>query len=453
MGMRRVLIDLAPLRSSPRFRRLWIGQACSGFGSQMTLVAVMFQVWHMTGSTVWTGAVGLAQAVPLIAFGLAAGSLTDRSDRRRLYLAATTGQAACSGLLAVQGFSGRLPVAGVLLLVAAQACFIAGAGPASRTFIPRLLPRDQVAAGLALNRIGFQAAALAGPALAGLLLGWLGVGGCYLADTITFALAIYGAFGLPPMRPEGEPSRPGLSGVLDGLGFLARNAAVRGALLTDLAATVLSMPISLFPLINAERFGGDPRTLGLFLTAIAVGGVIASVFSGTFTRLPRPGLVMLGGSAAWGAALALFGAVPDPWLGLALLVVAGAADTVAVVSRSTIVQLHTPDALLGRVLAAEQIVGQAGPDVGNMRAGLVAGAASGAAALVSGGVLCLTAVAVVGAATPELRRSSTARSGTDSAAAGQPAAARRRLRGGSPGAGMVGASGSREGGLISASRR
>ena len=241
--------------------------------------------------------------------------------------------------------------------------------------------------------------------------------------------------------------------MLDGLGFLARNAAVRGALLTDLAATVLSMPISLFPLINAERFGGDPRTLGLLLTAIAVGGVIASVFSGTFTRLPRPGLVMLGGSAAWGAALALFGAVPDPWLGLALLVVAGAADTVAVVSRSTIVQLHTPDALLGRVLAAEQIVGQAGPDVGNMRAGLVAGAASGAAALVSGGVLCLAAVAVVGAATPELRRSSVARTGTGSASAGQPAAARRRLRGGSPGAGTVGASGSREGGLISASRR
>src|SRR5215467_3962105 len=292
-----------------------------------------------------------------------------RSDRRRLYLVAVTGQAVCSCLLAAQGFSGRLPVAGVLLLVAVQAGFVAGAGPASRTFIPRLLPRDQVAAGLALNRISFQAAALAGPALAGLILGWLGVSGCYLIDAISFAVAFYGAFGLPPMRPEGEPSRPGLSGVLDGLGFLARNPAVRGALLTDLAATVLSMPISLFPLINAERFGGNPRTLGLFLTAIAVGGVIASVFSGTFTRLPRPGLVMLGGSAAWGAALALFGAVPDPWLGLAFLVVAGAADTVAVVSRSTIVQLHTPDALLGRVVAAEQIVGQAGPDVGSMRGG------------------------------------------------------------------------------------
>jgi MFS family permease len=413
MGMRRALIDLTPLRSSPRFRRLWIGRTCSGFGSQMTLVAVIFQVWRMTGSTIWTGAVGLAQAVPLIVFGLAAGSLTDRTDRRRLYLAATTGEAVCSVLLAAQGFSGRLPVAGVLLLVAVQTCFVAGTGPASRTFIPRLLPKSQVAAGLALNRISMQAAMLAGPALAGLILGWLGVGGCYLIDAITFALAFYGAFGLPPMRPEGEPSRPGLHGVLDGLGFLVRNPAVRGALLTDLAATVLSMPVSLFPLINAERFGGSPRTLGLFLTAIAVGGVIASVFSGAFTRLPRPGLVMLVGSATWGGALALFGAVPDPWLGLAFLVVAGAADTLAVVSRGTIVQLNTPDALLGRVVAAEQIVGQTGPDVGNMRGGLVASATSGTAALVSGGVLCLAAVAVIGAATPGLRRSSTARPGRD----------------------------------------
>src|SRR5256885_17158809 len=104
------------------------------------------------------------------------------------------------------------------------------------------------------------------------------------------------------MPPGSEQPRPGLSGVLDGLAFLARNPRVRGALLTDLAATVLSFPVSLFPLINAELFGNDPRTLGLFLTALAVGGVTASALSGTFTRLPRPGLVILSASAAWGPA-------------------------------------------------------------------------------------------------------------------------------------------------------
>ncbi|MFD8216848.1 MFS transporter [Streptomyces sp. NPDC059697] len=406
MGLRHTLLDVTPLRSSPQFRRLWLGQALSGFGSQMTLVAVMFQVWQMTKSTTWTGAVGLAQAIPLVALGLFAGSLVDRVDRRKFYLLTTSGQAVCSLLLALQGFLGQLPAAGVLGLVAVQSFFAAGGGPASRTFIPHLLPKHQLAAGLALRRIAFQGAMLMGPALGGLIVAGLGVGACYLVDALTFVAALYGAFGLPQMNPGDEPARPGLRGVLDGLAFLGRTPVIRRALLTDLATTVLSMPISVFPLINAEQFGGNPRTLGLFLTAIAVGGVAASLFSGTFTRLPRPGLVMLGGSATWGAALTMFGMSPDPWVGLVFLVIAGAADTVSVVSRSTVVQMNTPHELLGRVSAAEQIVGQAGPDIGNMRGGLVADATSGAVALASGGLLCLGAVAVVSATTLDLRSSS-----------------------------------------------
>ncbi|MGW4196436.1 MFS transporter [Streptomyces sp. NPDC005004] len=406
MGLQRVLLDMTPLRSSPVFRRLWLGQTLSGFGGQMTAVAVMFQIWLTTGSTAWTGAVGLAQAVPLVGLGLFAGALADRVDRRRFYLWTTVGQALCSLLLALQGFLGHLPPAGVLGLVALQSCFVAGGAPVSRTFVPHLLPEHQRAAGLALRRIASQAAMLAGPALGGLLVSGVGVGGCFLIDSLTFLAALFGALGLPPMSPDGdaEAARPGLRGVRDGLAFVVRTPVIRGALLTDLAATVLSMPISLFPLVNAERFGGDPRTLGLFLSAVAVGGVAASLLSGTFTRSPRPGLVMLLASAAWGAALILFALAGDPWLGLAFLVLAGAADTVSVVARSTVVQAHTPRALLGRVGAAEQIVGQAGPDLGNLRGGFVASVTTGTTALVSGGLLCVLAVIAVGAATAELRR-------------------------------------------------
>ncbi|MFE6686901.1 MFS transporter [Streptomyces sp. NPDC057743] len=409
MGMRRALIDVTPLRTSRAFRRLWAGQTLSGFGGQMTVAAVMFQVWQMTHSTVWSGAVALAQAVPLIALGLFAGAVVDRVDRRTCYVAMTAGQAVCSVALAVQGFVGGMPVVGVVLLVAAQSCFVAGGGPAAKTFVPTLLPGEQLAAGLALRRISFQGAMLVGPALAGLILGGPGVGACYALDALSFAGALYGALRLPPIAAGGgreeaaASARAGLRDVADGLAFLVRTPAVRGALLTDLATTVLSMPISLFPLVNAERFGDSPRTLGLFLSAVSIGGIAASLFSGTFTRLPRPGLVMLGGSAGWGLALALFGLAPNRWLALACLVLAGAADTVSVVSRSAIVQSHTPNALLGRVGAAEQIVGQAGPDLGNMRGGLVANATSGTVALVSGGVLCLAAVATVGALTPGLR--------------------------------------------------
>ncbi|KAB2972861.1 MULTISPECIES: MFS transporter [unclassified Streptomyces] len=403
MSLTRALIDVGPLRASPVFRRLLIGRTVSMLGGFMTMVTVLYQVWDMTHSAVWSGAVGLAQAVPMVVVGLLAGSWVDRGDRRRIYLTATVGQAVCALLLAVQGFTGHVPVIGVLVLVAAGSCFAAIGGPAAGVFVPRLLPKEQVAAGLALNQVAGQSMMLLGPAVGGLFLGWLGVGACYLIDALTFLFAFYGAFGLPALPPEGEPSRAGVHGVLDGLRFLAGNRVVRGALITDLAATVLAMPVSLFPLVNEERFGGDPRTLGLFMSALAVGGVTATALSGPVTRLGRPGLVMLCGAGTWGVALTLFGLVGDPWTGLGLLVVAGGADSLSVVSRVTIVQTRTPDALLGRVTAAEQVVGQGGPHLGNLRGGLVAGWTSGATALVLGGLLCVLAVTYVGASTPELR--------------------------------------------------
>ncbi|MFF2201942.1 MFS transporter [Streptomyces sp. NPDC058145] len=409
MRLSRSLIDVTPLRTSPVFRRLLIGRTVSVLGGFMTMVTVMYQVWDMTRSTAWTGAVGLAQALPLVVFGLFAGAWVDRTDRRRIYLVATVGQAVCSLLLAVQGFTGHVPVVAVLALVAAQSAFGALGAPAAGVFVPRLLPQEQVPAGLALNLVTGQTMMLIGPALAGVLLGRLGIGACYLLDALSFGLAFYGAFGLPALPPEGEPSRAGVHGVLDGLRFLAGHRVVRGALITDLAATVLSFPVSLFPLVNAERFGDDPRTLGLFLSALAVGGVAAAALSGSLTRLGKPGTVMLCASGTWGAAMVLFGLSTSPWAGLALLTLAGAADATAVVSRSTIVQTRTPDALLGRVTAAEQIVGQAGPSLGNVRGGLLAGFSSGTTALVSGGLMCVLAVAAVAAATPELREGAGAR--------------------------------------------
>jgi MFS family permease len=402
MRPRHALIDIEPLRVSAVFRRLWIGQVLSTFGGQLAFVAVMFQVWDLTSSAAWTGAVGLSQALPLIVLGLFAGAAVDRVERRRFYLITTSGQLLISALMASQLIIGPVPLGVLLGLVAAQAAFAAAGGPVPRTVLPQLLPRELLASGIALNRIAFQGAMLIGPAVGGLVVNAWGAGVCYLIDCLSFLAALYGVLGLPTMRVEAV-ARPGLRGVRDGLAFVVSTPVIRGALITDLAVTVLSMPISLFPVINAVRFGNDPRTLGLFLTAIAVGGVTASLLSGSFSRLPRPGVVMVAGSAGWGIALALFAFSPQPWIALAFLAVAGAADTVSVVSRSTIVQLHTPSEFLGRVTAAEQIVGQAGPDLGNLRGGLVAQATSGVTALASGALLCIVAVAAVAATTPGLR--------------------------------------------------
>jgi MFS family permease len=400
------ILDTRPLRDHPGFRRLWVGTTPAAFGHQIAMVAVLLQVWQLTASPAWVGAIGLARALPMIAGSLLGGSLADRLDRRRLVLWATAGGTAASLLLAAQAVAGLESLGLVLALVAAQATSSSLSAPARRALIPRLLPAERVAAGVALNHITFQAAMLAGPAVAGLIAAGWGIGACYLVNAAASGIALHAVAGLPPIPPTSTPTAPGshLRAVVEGWRFIARRPVLRGSLLTDLAATVLAMPIALFPMINEERFGGDPRTLGLFLSAIAVGGIAAGVTSGAITRYPHPGRVMLVAAAAWGAGLAGFGLASPLWLAMSCLVVAGAADTVSVISRGAIVQLATPDTHRGRVSATEHVVGAAGPDIGNYRGGVLASLTSSTFSLVSGGLLCVLVVAAVAARNPALRR-------------------------------------------------
>ena len=404
----RLLLDVRPLRSSPEFRRLWIGTTLSAVGGQLAVVAVLHQAWELTRNPVAVGAIGLAKAVPMVVFGLVGGTMADAVDRRRLVVLTTLGQILAAGLLAGQALAGAGSIWLLLVLVSAQSACGALGAPARRTFIARLLPADQVGAGVALSNLSFQGAMLVGPAIAGLVVARWGAGACYLLDALTFLAALYAVLRLPAMRPGGTAARPGVRAIWAGWRFIGARPVLGGAFLSDLLATVLAMPIALFPVVNEERFGGNPQTLGLFLSAIAVGGITAGLASGSVTRARRPGVVMLVAAAVWGAALAGFGAAPSLWLVLGCLAVAGAADTVSVISRGALVQLATPDAYRGRVSAVEDVVGIAGPDLGNFRAGLVAGATSAGFAAISGGLLCVLGIAVLTTTNAALRRFTTA---------------------------------------------
>jgi predicted MFS family arabinose efflux permease len=400
----KLLLDTRPLRSSAPFRRVWTGGVLSTVGAQLAVVAVLQQTWELTADPVAVGAIGLAQAIPMIVFGQVGGVLADAVDRRRLVLATTLGQMVVAALLAAQAFAGIGSLALLLGLVALQSAGGALGAPARRTFAARLLPTDQVGAGIALFNLGFQFSMLVGPAVAGIIVAGWGVGACYAVDTLTFLASLYGVLRLPPLPPDEAAGRADLRAVVAGWRFIAGRPVLAGAFLTDLIATVLAMPIALFPVVNAERFGGNPQTLGLFLSAIAVGGITAGLASGAVTRAGRPGLVMLVAASVWGVALAAFGWAPTAWLALGFLAVAGAADTISVISRGALVQLATPDAYRGRVSAVENIVGMAGPYLGNFRAGLVAGVTTSGFSAISGGLLCVLGVAVVAATVPALRR-------------------------------------------------
>jgi MFS family permease len=452
----RHLIDLRPLRASAPFRRLWASGLLSSLGGQVAVVAVLFQVWDTTRNPFWVGAIGLAQAVPMVVLGLVGGPLADVLDRRVVGLWSTGAQAVAALGLASQLVLGPHPLLVILLLVGAQTGAGALGAPARKTYVKGLLPRSLVPAGIALQMISFQAAMLVGPALGGILIDVATVAVCYLVNAVALVVSWFAVSSLPAMRPGRASAGPldpagaeelrtevypasaaepatavdpatavepasdvgpapdrrsrlvrkvgtAVAMLADGVVLIARRPVLRGSFLVDLAATILAFPIALFPMLNEERFGGDPRTLGLFLSAMAVGGLLAGLWSGAVTRAHRLGLVQLGAATVWGMSLLAFALAGPVWLALAFLAVAGGADTVSVTSRAAMVQLDTADSHLGRVSAVEHIVGVAGPDVGNMRAGAVAGLTTPQFAALSGAALCVLGVLVVGLTHREVR--------------------------------------------------
>jgi len=398
----KLVVDIAPLRESPAYRRLWIGSGLSSIGSQMTSYAVTLQVFVVTRSSLAVGLIGLVIAVPTIAVALAGGAIIDIFDRRTIVLAATALQAAVSGLLAYQAFAGLRQLWLLFCLVAAQSAIGGVNAPARRTFTPRLLRPDQLPAGAALQSLTMHGSLTIGPAIAGLITAAAGLKTCYLIDAISFGFALYAVARLPSMRPQGQDSRPGLSAIGEGLRFVLHTRIILGAFIADMSAVFLGMPMALFPAINAERFGGHPVTLGLLTTAVAVGGILGSVLSGPVSRVTRQGLGMLVAGAVWGAGLTGFGLAGVFWLAFLALVIAGAGDVTAVVLRTALVQGVTPDELRGRVSSAEYAVGAGVPQLGNFRAGAVASLTSATTSAVSGGLTTIAGTALVGLLIPSL---------------------------------------------------
>ena len=324
-GRYRLLADVTPLRESAPFRRLWAGTTVSSVGSALTGFAVVLQVYDLTRSPFAVGVFGVAQVVPTLVVGLLGGPVTDAFDRRKLVLITSSCLAAVSAALAAQAFAGLGLLWLLYALVAVQSAVSAVDRPARSTFIPSLLPPSQLAAGLALDRLSRQIMLTAGPALAGVIAAapHLGLRACYLIDVVSFTAALYGIARLPAMRPQGGARRLGARAVAEGIGFIRRSQVITGAFLADLNATVFGLPAALFPAINAERFGGDPRTLGLFVAAVGVGGLASSALSGPVRHVSRQGRAMLYTVAVWGAAFAGFAVAPSLWLTLSLLAVAG----------------------------------------------------------------------------------------------------------------------------------
>lgn len=397
------IVNTEPLRQNRPFRLFWMGTTAQSFARQVSVVAVMLQIWDITQDALWLGIAGLVSAVPMVVFGMIGGWLADNFDRRIVTLWTTIGALGCSALLVLQAWLSLNSIFVLLLIIAVQLSFTSAGSPARRSILPRVLTEQQLGAGIALTHVSFQAAMLAGPALGGGLVLWSGFTGAYIVEAAGFAAALLGIAALPKIPAEKSGRRMTIASVFAGVGTIASRPVLRGSFLIDIFATVLVMPLALLPVLNAERFGDNPVKMGLLISAMAVGGLLAGVLSGPLVRASRSGIVQILAAVTWTAALGGLAFTYDYGVAIVLLAIAGAADTIAVITRGTVVQLDTPDDLRGRVSAVEQVVGVAGPELGNFRAGAMASSFGTTLSMAIGAGVALAAIGTVAALNPDLR--------------------------------------------------
>ena len=403
VGLQRITVDTRPLRYR-NFRNLWIGQSISFFGSNITGVAIPYQTYQLTGSTLAVGLIALAELVPLLTLAVVGGTIADAVDRRRLLLVTEVGLVACSALLVVNATLSEPRVWALFVLAAAITSLWALGSPALRSLTPRLVPEDQLAAASLLNSAYHSLGAVAGPAMGGLLIAGVGLTGTYLIDVGTFAASLIAIWRLPSFPPHEQAERAGLRSMVEGFRFVLSQRVILGIFLLDTNAMVFGMPSALFPALAEHTFGGGATTMGFLYAAPYAGALAATLLSGWVSHVRRQGLAVAIAAALWGLAILAFGFATALPLALVLLAFAGAADNVSAAFRSAIVLAATPDEMRGRVSGIELAQVASAPALGNLEAGAVASFTSLRFSVASGGLLCIVGTLAVVAAFPALLR-------------------------------------------------
>jgi len=398
---RLVTLDARPLRRHRDFRLLYIGQAVSFFGTMITYVAVPYQVYRLTRSSLAVGLLGLTELIPILLFAFLGGALADAHDRRRMVRLTELALAVMSGLLALNALLARPHLWVLYGVAAAMAGLDALQRPSLDALLPRLVERDELTAASALSSLRTTAGMVAGPALGGVLIATIGLTGAYAVDVATFVVSLAALRLMRAVPPPPDAERPSLRRVVEGLRYARSRPELMGTYVVDIVAMFFGMPTALFPAL-APHYGG-PGVLGLLYAAPAAGALLATATSGWANNVHRHGRAVILAAGVWGVAITLFGLAPALPPALFFLAVAGGADMVSGLFRSRIWNGTIPDALRGRLASIELLSYSSGPALGNVESGVVASLVGVRQSVVSGGLLCVVGVALVAVALPRFR--------------------------------------------------
>ncbi len=415
-----IFLDLRPFRVSAAFTRMWIGTLLGGLGGQLTIVAVMLHVFALTGNTFAVAMVAVAGLVPMILAGLYGGMLADAFDRRKVALWAATATFASTALLAGLTWFGAETIWWLYALSMINSAANSVGMAARSAIVPRLIPRDLLAAASALQGITIGLMVMVGPALAGVLVAFTDYSWTYTVDILLMLTMFLGLWTLPPLVPDGTIVRPGLASLVDGWQFLRRAPNIRMQYIIDIIAMTFGQPLALFPALGTVLLGGGEITAGVLTASVAVGAFLSSLLSGRVVRYRWHGLGIARSVQVYALAIALFGGVllwgtvlppvsaTSPNLPLivlagAMLAIAGAADNVSAIYRTTMMQAAVPDTMRGRLQGLFVVVVAGGPRLGALYAGTLALLGALWFPPLLGGILVIALVAVLMRLSPRFR--------------------------------------------------
>jgi MFS family permease len=401
--LRGMALDIAPLRYHRDYRLIFFGQVVNNFGSQMTIVALPYQMYVLTRSTLSLGALAAAQLAGMLAFSLIGGAIADTVDRRKMLLCTQTGLCLVSCALAALAATGAAQPWELFLLAFGGISLQAIDRPARQATLPRLVSRERFTAAVTVNSTGLNFSRVVGPGVAGIVIAFWGVPAAFVIDAVSFGAALAALAAIAPIPPLADAKRRvSWATVLEGFRFVQKTPVVLSAFVIDIDATVFGLPSALFPVLALDVFHAGPKGLGLLVAAAPAGAVVGMLTSGWVHRVRHQGRVAIAAVVVWGIAMASFGLARWLPLALLLLAVAGAADIVSATMRSSIIQLNTPDAVRGRVSALNSMVVYSGPRLGDIEATGVAALTTVQFSIVSGGLLCLLGLIFVVKYCPEL---------------------------------------------------
>ncbi len=383
-AIRGLAVDTRPLRHKP-YRRLWTSTVVTAMGSQMTAVAVPYQIYQLTNSSGWVGIASFCGLLPLIVFGLWGGAIADTMDRRTLMIMTNIGVAVSSLALWIQAALHVDSVALLIVLLMVQQGMFGMNSPVRSAVIPRLVPAEELPAANALGGTVMSVGGLVGPMIGGLLIPITGLSTLYLIDASGLVVALWAVVRLPPLPPlEHAARRAGFRHIGEGFRIGLSNVLLAWSFGVDLIAMIFGMPRALFPQLADTTFAGQHLALGWLYAAIPLGSLVGGLLSGSFSRLRRNGLMKIISGGFWGAAIVGFGLSDNLALAAVFLALGGAADLMSMVFRQSILQTVVTDELRGRMQGVFTVVVAGGPRLADLLHG-VAGAALGTRATITAG--------------------------------------------------------------------